>query len=329
MWDGHLGTVKATSHRIEILPGAKPIHSQPYRAGNRARAAEKEEIEKMVAQGVIEPATCEWASPIVLVPKPDGSLRFCVDYRKLNAITVPDTRPLPRMDECIDSLGEAVIFATLDCNSGYWQIPVHPADGEKTTFTSHFGIYQFLRLPFGLRNAPATFQRAIDIILSGIRWKTCLVYLDDVIVFSSNRAAHLSHVNEVLILLRDAVLSLKLKKCLFFAETVHYIGHVIRTGRLGVAQKNTEALKTARLPKTQTEVRSLLGLCNVYRRFVPHFSAISATINALLSKGTPPLGPLSPAAVEAFNSLRERLLSLPHPRPTPRRGKAMPRHRCL
>jgi hypothetical protein len=98
MWDGHLGTVKATSHRIEILRGAKPIHSQPYRAGHRARAAEKEEIAKMVAQGVIEPATCEWASPIVLVPKPDGSLRVCVDYRKLNAITVPDTYPLPRMD---------------------------------------------------------------------------------------------------------------------------------------------------------------------------------------------------------------------------------------
>jgi Reverse transcriptase (RNA-dependent DNA polymerase) len=149
MWDGHLGTVKATSHRIEILPGSKPIHSQPYRAGHRARAAEKEEIDKIVAQGVIEPATCEWASPIVLVPKSDGSLRFCVDYRKLNAITVPDTYPLPRMDECIASLGEAVIFTTLDCNSGYWQIPVHPADREKTTFTSHFGIYQFLRLPFG------------------------------------------------------------------------------------------------------------------------------------------------------------------------------------
>jgi hypothetical protein len=271
MWDGHLGTVKATSHRIEILTGAKKIHSQPYRAVHRARAAEKEEIDKMVAQGVIEPATCEWASPIVLVPKPDGSLRFCVDYRKLNAITVPDTYPLPRMDECIDSLGEADIFTTLDCNSGYWQIPVHPEDREKTTFTSHFGIYQFLRLPFGLRNAPATFQPAIYIILSGIRWKTCLVYLDDVIVFFSNRAPHLSHVNELLTLLRDAGLSPKLKKCHFFAETVHYFGHVIRPGRLEVAEKNTGALKTARLPKTQTEVRSFLGLCNIYRRFVPHF----------------------------------------------------------
>jgi hypothetical protein len=123
----------------------------------------------MLAEQVIEPATCEWASPIVLVPKPDGSLRFFVDYRRLNAITVPDTYPLPRMDECIDSLGDAVVFNTLDCNSGYWQIPVHPEDRDKTTFTCHYGIYHFLRLPFVLRNAPATFQRAIDIILSGVK----------------------------------------------------------------------------------------------------------------------------------------------------------------
>jgi hypothetical protein len=118
MWDGHLGTVMATQHRIQLTPGAQPVHAQPYRAGTRARAAEQEEIQKMLAQDVIEPATCEWASPIMLVPKPDGSLRFCVDYRRLNAITVPDTYPLPRMDECIDSLGEAVVFTTLDCNSG-------------------------------------------------------------------------------------------------------------------------------------------------------------------------------------------------------------------
>lgn len=312
MWDGHLGTVAATSHRIDVIPGSKPVHCQPYRAGPRARAAEKEEIDRMLEQQVIEPATGEWASPIVLVPKPDGSLRFCVDYRRLNAMTVPDTYPLPRMDECIDSLGDAVIFTTLDCNSGYWQIPVQPEDQDKTTFTSHYGTYRFLRLPFGLRNAPATFQRAIDIILSGVRWKTCLVYLDDVIVFSSCRKAHLAHVAEVLTVLGNAGLSLKLQKCRFFAETVNYLGHVIRPGRLGVAEKNTEALKAAPLPRTQTELRSFLGLCNVYRRFVPRFSAIAAPLNALLCKGMPPnLGCLTPEAIAAFETLRDRLLSPP------------------
>jgi Reverse transcriptase (RNA-dependent DNA polymerase) len=137
----------------------------------------------MLEQQAIEPATGEWASPIVLVPKPDVPLIFCVDYHRLNSITVSDTYPLPRMDECIYSLGDALIFTTLDCNSGYWQIPVHPEDPDTSTFSSHYGIYRFLRLPFGLRNAPATFQRAIYIILAGVRWKTCLLYLDDVIVF--------------------------------------------------------------------------------------------------------------------------------------------------
>jgi hypothetical protein len=259
----------------------------------------------MLAQGVIEPATCEWASPIVMVPKPDGSLRFCVDYRKLNAITVPDTYPLPRMDECIDSLGEAAIFTTLDCNSGYWQIPVDPADRDKTTFTSHYGIYRFIRLPFGLRNAPGTFQRAVDIILSGVKWKTCLVYLDDVIVFSSSREAHMRHVDEALTLLERAGLSLKLAKCQFFKDTVNYLGHVIRPGRLGVAEKNTEALKSAPMPCTQTELRSFLGLCNVYRRFVPRFATLAAPLTALLGKGTPAqLSPLTPAQIDAFEFFR-------------------------
>jgi hypothetical protein len=137
MWDGRLGTVSATMHRIEVVPGSKPVHAQPYRAGANARAAEKTEIDQMLAKKIIEPATCEWASPIVLVPKPDGALRFCIDYRTLNMITVPDTYPLPRMDEYIESLGDATVFTTLDCNSGYWQIPVHPDDRDKTTFTSH------------------------------------------------------------------------------------------------------------------------------------------------------------------------------------------------
>ena len=288
MWDGRLEAVSATSHRIDLVPGARPVHAQPYRADGRAREVEQEEIEKMLTQGVIEPAISEWASPIVLVPKPDVSLRFCVDYRRLNAITVPDTYPLPRMDECIDSLGDAAIFTTLDCNSGYWQIPVDPPDRDKTTFTAHYDTYRFRRLPFGLRNAPATSQRAIDVILSGVKWKTCLVYLDDVIIFSPDRKSHLKHVDDALYLLRKAGLSLKLRKCRFFSEMVDYLGHVIRPGRLGVAERNTEALRHAAPPRTQTELRSFLGLCNVYRRFVPKFPAIAAPLNAYLTKANLP-----------------------------------------
>jgi hypothetical protein len=240
MWDGRLGRVDATTHRIDLVPGAKPVHSQPYRAGPSARVAESAEVQRMLKAGVIEPASSEWASPVVLVPKPDGNPRFCVDYRKLNAVTTRDTYPLPRMDECIESLGDAQIFTTLDCNSGYWKIPVVPEDVEKTTFTSHEGTFQFTRMPFGLRNAPAILQRTVDIALSGLRWKTCLVYLDDIIVFSNSSEEHASHLDEVLSLLYGAGLSLKLAKCVF---------SVIRS-TISAMSSDQENWKS--LPKTRT-----------------------------------------------------------------------------
>ena len=312
LWDGRLGRVSATSHHIDLVPGARPVHCQPYRAGPRAREAESAEVRRMLEAGVIEPASSEWASPVVLVPKPDGSLRFCVDYRRLNALTIRDSYPLPRMDECIDSLGDACVFTTLDCNSGYWQIPVAPDDMDKTTFTSHEGTYRFRRMPFGLRNAPATFQRTVDIVLSGLTWKSCLVYLDDIIIYSKTMNAHVGHLDEVLTLLGTAGLSLKLAKCFFFKDTVDYLGHVIRPGKLAVAVKNTDSLRSALPPTTQTELRSFLGLCNVYRRFVPGFAKIAEPLNHLLKKGEgPKLGPLTKEQLLAFEALREKLLQPP------------------
>ena len=141
------------------------------------------------------------------------------------------------MDECLDSLGEAQYFTTLDANNGYWQIPVAEEDRDKTTFTCHAGTYRFLRMPFGLCNAPATFQRAMDILLAGIRWKSCLVYLDDIIIFSKEVDEHIKHVEQVLEKLQSARVSLKLKKCKFFAKTVDYLGHVIGPGLLEVANR--------------------------------------------------------------------------------------------
>ena len=140
--DGHLGTVNITQHRIVLEPGAKPVFQPPYLAGPRQREFEKAEIQKMMEVDVIEPAVSEWAAPIVFAPKKDGSLRFCIDYRRLNAVTIRDSYPIPRMDECIDSLGDTQVFSTLDCNSGYWQLEVAPEDRHKTAFVSHHGLYQ-------------------------------------------------------------------------------------------------------------------------------------------------------------------------------------------
>jgi Reverse transcriptase (RNA-dependent DNA polymerase) len=184
MWDGRLGRIDSVSHRVKTTGG--PIFQQPYRAGPLARTAEQTEVNRMLAENIIEPATSEWSSPVVLVPERDGGMRFCVDYRKLNNLTERDVYPLPRLDECIDCLGDAVVFSTLDANSGYWQVSMHPNDGDKTTVTCHVGTFRFKRMPFGLRNEPSTFQRARDVILSGVRWQKCLCYLDDIIVFSSS-----------------------------------------------------------------------------------------------------------------------------------------------
>ena len=219
MWSGHLGTVKTAEHRIDLLPDSKPFRSQPYRAGPLEREMQHAEVQRQLAKGVIEPSKSQWASPVLLVPKPDGTKRFCVDYRKLNEKSIKDSYPLPRMDDCIDSLGDAKFFTTLDANSGYWQIFVREQDRHKTAFVCYDGCYQYIRMPFGLCNAPPTFQRTMDITLSNFRWKTCLVYLDDVIVFSESFEEHLRHVSEILSCLSDAGFSLKLAKCEFFKKT--------------------------------------------------------------------------------------------------------------
>lgn len=201
LWDGLLGRMDITPHRIMLTPGAKPVRSQPYRTGLHHRQLIAEQVAKQLKLEVIEPSQAEWSFPVVIVPKSDGTPRFCVDYRRFNDMTVKDTYPLLRMDDCIDFLGEATVFSMLDCNMGYWQIPVAVEGQEKTTFTCHEGTYKYVRLPFGLTSAPATFQRAIDMLLAGLKWKTVLVYLDDVILFSRKAEEHLGHLEEVLSLL--------------------------------------------------------------------------------------------------------------------------------
>ncbi|CAN8070819.1 unnamed protein product, partial [Agarophyton chilense] len=266
----------------------------------------------MLEEGVIEAAQSAWASPVVLVPKPDGSLRFCSDYRKLNAVTVRDTFLLPRMDECIDSLGEANVFTTLDANSGYWKVPIAEEDQDKTAFACLVGLYRFKRMPFGFRNEPATFQRTLDIFLSRYKWKTCLVYLDDVIIFSQDVEIHLRHVEEILKALQSAGITLKFKKCEWFAGTVRYLGHVIKLGQLAIQEAQTAALHEVQPPSTQKQLRSFLGLRNFYRRFVPQYSHIAAPLNAKLRKGQPvQLEQFRQAEVEAFETLKTKIITAP------------------
>ena len=173
-----------TRHRIITYEDARPIHQHPYRVSAKEREAIRTQVREMLDDGVIEPSNSPWSSPVVLVKKKDGTLRFCVDYRKLNNVTKKDVYPLPRIDDSLDRLRCAHYFS-LDLKSGYWQIEVDERDREKTAFVTPDGLYQFRVLPFGLCSAPATFQRMMDTVLTGLKWQTCLVYLDDVVVFSA------------------------------------------------------------------------------------------------------------------------------------------------
>ena len=185
------------THRIEFnKPEVTSIHERIRQTTPQMKEVINKEIDEMLANHVIEPSESPWASAIHVVKK-DGSFQFCIDYRPLNAVTKRDAYPLPRIDNTFNSLAEMVYFTTLDARKGYWQIFMHPTDREKTAFVSFRGLYQFRRMPFGLTNAPATFQRMMDLILSGLLYEICLVYIDDIIVFSRTFEEHLTNLETV------------------------------------------------------------------------------------------------------------------------------------
>jgi len=312
LWSGKLGELKATTHRIQLQPDARPVYSASYRAGPHRLEEIEKQVKKMLDMGVIEPSDAEWSFPVVVAPKPCGHFRLCVDYRRLNEMSVKDIYPLPRMDDYLDSLGDATVFSTFDCNASYWQIPVAEEDRDKTTFTAHTGLLRFLRLPFGLVNAPASFQRALDIILSELRWKTCLFYLDDVIVFSRTAEDHIKHLREVLLLLEKAGVTCKPVKCNFFQREVEYLGHIVRPGQLLVNHKKIKSLARALPPRNQTELKSFLSMCNVHRRFIKDYAHIAKPLTKLTSNKLPHVLPeLTPEQLQAFQYLKDRLTSTP------------------
>lgn len=221
-WD--LGRTSLTRHTIDTAD-ATPVKQRPRRMAPTDRATVDEKINAMLDMGVIQPSESPWASPIVLVRKKDGGLRFCVDYRRLNDLTTKDAFPLPRIDDTIELLKGARHFSTLDLASGYWQVEMDEASRAQTAFTTHAGLFEFNVLPFGLCNAPSTFQRLMQHVVGDLRY--CLCYLDDIIVFSSTPQEHLAHLEQVFTRLRSANLKIKIQKCRFFSSKVLYLGHEV------------------------------------------------------------------------------------------------------
>ena len=224
--DFDIGRTHLVQHRIDT--GNHPPIKEPLRRHPMAHwPIIDQHVDEMLANDVIEPAISPWSSNVVLVKKKDGTMRFCVDYRRLNEITRKDSYPLPRIEDCLSSLGGACYFSTLDLRAGYWQTEMDSKDADKTAFVTRRGVFRFKVLSFGLANAPSLFQRLMNYVLAGLTWEACLVYIDDIIVWGSSFDEHLRRLAEVLQRLREANLKLKPSKCQLFQRKVNFLGHVI------------------------------------------------------------------------------------------------------
>lgn len=251
---------RVCDHKIRLKYESIVLNLKPYRYPGAQKTIIEQMTQELIYSGVIRNNTSAFAAPVVLVKKKDGSWRLCIDYRRLNAATIKDGFPIPLIEELLEELGEANIFSKLDLRSGYYQVRIHPADIYKTTFKTHNGHYEFLVLPFGLTNAPATFQSLMNEVFKSILRKTTLVFFDDILIYSSSWDQHLKDVAEVLSLMRQHRLKAKLSKCTFGGDRVEYLGHVI-TGA-GVA---TDPLKIQAIQDwpTPTIVKQLRGFFRV------------------------------------------------------------------
>ena len=303
-----LGQTNIVQHKINT-GSAIPIRQPPRRQPIGKRDTEKEEIKKMLAKGVIEPSHSSWASPVVLITKKDGSTRFCVDYRRLNDVTIKDAYPIPRVDECLDALTGSKWFSTVDLNSGFWQVALDMSDKDKTAFGTTLGLYQFTVMPFGLVNAPSTFERLMENVMRGLQWEECLIYMDDVIVPATSFDEGLLRLEHVLQRLEGAQLKLKPSKCTLFRPSVKFLGHIVSEEGVGTDEEKIAAVKDWPVPSTRKHVRSFLGLCSYYRRFVENFAAIARPLHKLCEKQVK--FQWSSEANEAFQLLKQSLTQSP------------------
>ncbi|UYV84707.1 K02A2.6-like, partial [Cordylochernes scorpioides] len=311
IFDKNNEPVKQTSlakHKIET-GNHQPIKHRPYRVSRTERQAIQTEVDKMLDAGIIRHSESPWSSPVILVKKKDGNWRFCVDYRRLNKVTKKDVYPLPRIDDTLDSLKGAKFYSSMDLRSGYWQIEVDEADREKTAFITPDGLYEFLVMPFGLCNAPATFERMMDKILKGLKWTMALCYLDDIVVYSKSFNEHLHRLEIILQCLDKAELRLNPKKCLFGTKRIRVFGHLVDSKGIYTDPEKIEAIAKFPTPKSITDVRSFIGLCSYYRRFIENFAEKAAPLHGVLKKDNKFMW--NSDQQDAFDSLKKALMSEP------------------
>lgn len=286
-----------------------PIKLPAYRIPYAHDQYVKKEIESLLENGAIEESTSPWSFPIVLVNKKDGSIRLCIDFRKLNKITKQDSHPIPNINDLLDSVNGAVIFSSVDLASGYWQIKMDEASKEKTAFVTKYGLYQWKVMPFGLSTAPATFVKLIDLVLNELRYKSVIMYIDDLVIFSRSVEEHLIHLEQVFERLKKANLQLKQTKCRFAQKEIQFLGYSISAAGIKPDEEKLKMIQQLPGPKDITALRSFLGLTNFYRRFIRNYSNITLPLLTLTKKDTK--WTWNEKCEEAFQRLKGELIKAP------------------
>jgi transposase InsO family protein len=288
---------------------SRPIRQALRRQPLKHLDAIDENVKAMLQHGIIEPAASPWASNVVIVAKKDGNLRFCIDYRAINNVTYKDAYPLPLIDNCLNAMNGSTWFTTLDLRAGYHNIPVAKEDRDKTAFITRRGCWRYTVMPFGLTCAPSVFQRLMDLVLAGLSYDICLVYLDDIIIYSNDFSEHLRRLEAVFERLRLAKLKLKPSKCNLLQRRVSFLGHVISGEGIAMQNEKVEAVQKWPQPRNLHDVRSFLGICGYYRRFIAGFSEIASPLYALTGKDV--TFAWRTEHQQAFKTLKDKLTTAP------------------
>eukprot|EP00253_Pinus_taeda_P031671 PITA_31671 len=270
---------------IELVPRAAPVSRAPYRMSTPELTELKMQLQELLDKEYIRPSVSPWGAPVLFVKKKDGTLQMCIDYRQLNKLTIKNKYPLPRIDELFDQVKGATVFSKIDLRSGYHQIRIKDEDIAKTAFRTRYGHYEFVVLPFGLTNAPATFMCLMNSIFHPYLDRFVLIFIDDILIYSCTIEEHHEHLRIVLQTLREHQLYAKFSKCDFFKEEIQYLGHVITKEGIVVDPEKIKAIMDWPVPKDVADVRSFMGLAGYYRRFVEGFSKVAFPITSLQKKG--------------------------------------------
>ena len=294
---------------IELAPGTEPISIAPYRMAPAELKELKVKMEELLNKGFVKTGTSPWGAPVLLVKKKDGSLRLCINYRQLNKVTVRNQYPLPRIDDLFDQLQGAKVFSKIGLRSGYHQLKIRKEDVPKTAFKTRYGHYEFLVMPFGLTNAPAAFMDLMNRVFGPYLDKFIIVFIDDILVYSSSKEEHAEHLRIILQTLREHQLYAKFIKCQFWLDRVAFLGHVVSAKGISADPQKIEAIVDWKPPTNVTEVRSFLGLASYYRKFVEGFSKIATPLTKLTRKEEKFIW--SEACQNSFDELKQRLTTAP------------------